>query len=293
MSRSPTSKSGLYMAGFRALESCKPEGERLLYDPFATAFLSRFLQTIFAACTLPVARKLFSSYIQLRWPGVFTAAVARTKLIDDMIIHAVEKEGINQVIILSASYDTRAHRLKIGAPLHYVEVDHPEVQLNKRKILSELLEIPVIPVDYIPLNMGEEGMSEVIDQLLNRKHYKTLFLWEALTTWEEAREAEAIFRYISSFASGTQVIITYLDRAPLDNPKAYPGFSRIYRTLRRAGEKWDYGLRPKDIHQFMEAHHMQIRYDAGADQYRALYFGEESRHMKGYEYFRIVRGEVK
>lgn len=281
------------MAAFRAIESTKPEKERLLYDPFASAFLSKFYQLILAGCMIPFIRRIVTACIQFRWPGSFTAAVARTRLIDDMILHAVKSQGINQVIILNATFDTRAHRLNVGAPLHYVEMDHPTLQYTKKKILSALVGLPAIHVDYVELDMNRQQISEVFPKLFYGSHYKTLFLWEGLTTIQEAKQAETIFHHVKNFHPGTQIIFTYVEKAVLENPKAFYGFVRINRLLRRAGENWDFGICPEELYAYLESYHLQLHYDGGADDYRAKYFGEKSRHMKGYEYLRVVRAEVK
>jgi methyltransferase (TIGR00027 family) len=293
MSRSPASKSGTYMAAFRAIESTRPEKERLLFDPFAALFLSTFYQTLLACCSFRWFRHLVTTCIQLRWPGTFTAAIARTKLIDDMIVDAVRNHGINQIIILNATYDTRAHRLKVGMPLHYVEMDHPELQLRKCEILASMDGLPTVHVDYVQLDMNTQQISDVIPQLFYRQHYKTLFLWEGLTSNMEAQQGETIFHHVRKFSPGTQAIFTYVERAVLENPKAFYGFERINRLLRRAGESWDFGMCPAELHAYLDAHNMKVCYDGGAADYRAQYFGEKSKHMKGYEYFRVLRAEVK
>lgn len=293
MSRSPANKSGTYMAAFRAIESTKPEKERLLHDPFAAIFLSKFYQFLLACCSYRLMRNIVTGCIQLRWPGTFTAAVARTKLIDDMIIDAVRAEGINQVIILNATYDTRAHRLNVGQPLHYVEMDHPELQHRKRKLLASLGGLPTVHVDYVQLDMNIQHISDVIPQLFYRQHYKTLFLWEGLTSNMEAKQGETIFHYVRKFSPGTQIIFTYVEKAVFNNPKAFYGFVRIDRLLRRAGENWDFGMYPAELQRYLDAHHMKLRYDGGAADYRTQYFGEKSKRMKGYEYFRVARAEVK
>jgi len=293
MSRFPARKSGTYMAAFRAIESTKPEKERLFNDPFAAAFLSKFYKTLLAGCSIPLFRKIVTGCIQLRWPGTFTAAVARTKLIDDMILHAVRSQGINQVIILNASYDTRAHRLNVGVPLHYVEMDHPVLQRSKQKILAKVVGFPTVPVDYVQLDMNQGQISDVFPRLFYGEHYKTLFLWEGLTTTAEAKQGEIIFNQVKKFRPGTQIIFTYVEKAVLENPKAFYGFIRINRLLRRAGENWNFGMCPAELHAYLESHHLQLHYDGGAADYRAKYFGEKSQQMKGYEYFRVVRAEVK
>ncbi|WP_177192105.1 class I SAM-dependent methyltransferase [Chitinophaga arvensicola] len=281
------------MAAFRAIENTKPENERLFPDPFAAAFLSGFYQTVIAACSISFIRKIVTGCIQFRWPGSFTAAVARTKLIDDMILHAVRSQGINQVIILNASYDTRPHRLNAGVPLHYVEMDHPVLQRSKQKILSKVVGLPVIHVDYVQVDMNQQQISDVFPDLFYGEHYKTLFLWEGLTTLAEAQQGETIFHHVKKFRPGTQIIFTYAEKAVLENPTAFHGFVRINRLLRRAGENWDFGMCPAELHAYLESHQLQLHYDGGAADYRAKYFGAKSRQMKGYEYFRVVRAEVK
>lgn len=293
MSRSPATKSGTYMAAFRAIESTKPEKERLLYDPFAAVFLSKFYQLLLVFCNISLFRNITTAGIQFRWPGTFTAAVARTKLIDDMIIDAIRNEGINQVIILHATYDTRAHRLNVGVPLNYVEMDHPDLQRRKCKMLASLGGLPGIPIDYVQLDMNTQQISDVIPQLFYRQHYKTLFLWEGLTSTMEAKQGETIFHHIRKFNPGTQVIFTYVEKAVLENPKAFYGFEKVNRLLHRAGESWDFGMCPAELHAYLEEHQMKVRYDGGAADYRAQYFGEKSKQMKGYEYFRVIRAEVK
>ncbi|WP_143305245.1 class I SAM-dependent methyltransferase [Chitinophaga vietnamensis] len=293
MSWSPASRSSIYMAVFRAIESSKPADKRLLYDPFAAAFVDKRYQTAIACCAFPLFRRLFTAYIQFFWPGTYTAGIARTRLIDDMIVEAVDKQGINQVIILNARIDTRAHRLKTESPVQFVEIDHPESQYRKQQRLYELLEEPAKFVDYIPLDINTQPMSEVFDQLLQRQHYKTLFLWEGLTSDLKAREADTIFRYINRFPAGTQVIFTYMNKAALDNPTAYRGFRRIARTMRAGGDKWNYGMHPAEWDSFMRERNMRVLYEGGADKYRAQYFGAAANHMHGYEYFCVVKAELK
>ena len=62
---------------------------------------------------------------------------------------------------------------------------------------------------------------------------------------------------------------------------------------KRAGENWDFGLCPDELRTYLDSYNMLLRYEGGAADYRAQYFGEKSKGMKGYEYFRLARAEVK
>jgi O-methyltransferase involved in polyketide biosynthesis len=60
----------------RALESSKPAGERICYDPLARHFISPAFYLV---------AKVFSGYAQRRSPGVVEFLVARTRFIDDYL----------------------------------------------------------------------------------------------------------------------------------------------------------------------------------------------------------------
>ncbi|SEA79607.1 methyltransferase, TIGR00027 family [Chitinophaga terrae (ex Kim and Jung 2007)] len=293
MNRSPARNTGVYMATFRALESTRPVNKRLLYDPYAIKFLPKFHRLLVSLSRFGPVRNCFIAYINARWPGTYTAGVARTRLIDDMVIEAVQHEGINQIIILNARYDTRAHRLKTSRQVNFVEIDHKDLQQRKRKIMKPPPGSRSLPVDYIELDIKTQQLAKVIPSPLLPRHYKTLFIWEALTTTRELNAAETIFEYLKDFPPGTQVIFSYVDKDVLVNPGHYTGFFKINKLLKKTGEQWDFGLHTHELPGFLAQRNMKLRYDGGATDYRALYYGEKSKRMKGYEYFRIVRAEVK
>src|SRR5215470_16612922 len=91
---------------FRALETARPARERVCDDPFARHFLGWPFTLVMWASTIPGAAALIRSYIDGRWPGVRTSVIARTRLIDDLIPPALEK-NIEQLVILGAGFDSR------------------------------------------------------------------------------------------------------------------------------------------------------------------------------------------
>ena len=55
-----------------------------------------------------------------RFPGPRPSAVARTKVLDDALVAAIA-DGIEQLVILGAGYDSRAYRLQGCARLRVCE----------------------------------------------------------------------------------------------------------------------------------------------------------------------------
>jgi len=286
-------RATIFMALSRAIESTAPAHKRLLYDPFAAAFLSPLFQKIVACCNYGPLRKVTTTILQFRWPGAYTAAIARTRLIDDMIRDAVNNQGINQVIIINARLDTRAHRLKTSIPVQYVEVDLKESQLQKQEIIFNLVPEQATYVDYVPADIHTERLSSVMISHLQREYYKTLFLWEGVTSNLKAKEIDEFFDYVTRYPAGTQIILTYLHKAAVDNPDKFRGFRSVARTLGRKGEFFNFGVYPDAWTAMFRERNMHVTYDGGASDYRAQYYREAAKRMKGYEYFRVVRAALK
>ena len=101
------------MALQRALETTRPRSSRLFDDPLARDFLRGPLRAVADLATLPVAGRIVPVLYDLIWPGPRPSAVARTRLIDDTLAEALA-DGITQVVLLGAGFDSRAWRLPPG-----------------------------------------------------------------------------------------------------------------------------------------------------------------------------------
>ena len=122
MKEGRASRTAEHNALFRALESALPARRRLFEDPLARRFLSWPYALVVRLSGLPGLRELVPGYIDSRWPGARPALVARTRLIDDVIVAALD-EGPEQLVMLGAGFDSRAYRLPGLRGLRVFEVD--------------------------------------------------------------------------------------------------------------------------------------------------------------------------
>src|SRR5215212_4673994 len=105
-----SSRTAELMAVQRALESARPASSRLFCDGFARHFVSRRWRLIIQASRVGAVRRMVQVlYDRLAGPGPRASAVARTRLIDDLVTHALGSVG--QLVILGAGFDARAYRL--------------------------------------------------------------------------------------------------------------------------------------------------------------------------------------
>src|SRR5215472_6113239 len=133
--RAPTghraSRTAGYMAFYRALDSARGRGRRVS-DSYAVLFLDPPLRRAVLLSRLPLLGRLVDRYADWRAPGARTSGIARTWLIDEWLRAAVE-DGIQQVVILGAGFDCRAHRLPWAATTTFFEVDQTATLAVKRE----------------------------------------------------------------------------------------------------------------------------------------------------------------
>jgi methyltransferase (TIGR00027 family) len=128
-----TSESALLTAGWRAMESARPDA--LFHDPLAAGLAGE--RGLRIAKTRP--------------EGAWVLSI-RTGLIDAFIRSAISS-GIDTVINLGAGLDTRPYRLQLPPSLHWVEVDYPSLIEGKNASLSG--EVPACSLERIGLDLTD------------------------------------------------------------------------------------------------------------------------------------------
>ena len=122
MRKNQTSITAAGIAVMRAVESEKPEDERICYDPYARKFVPSWMYYVLGFF-------IKSGYAERRGPGVNGFLAARDRYIDDTLQNFLD-EGIDQLVILGAGYDSRAYRFNLSGVKTF-EVDHPATQEDK------------------------------------------------------------------------------------------------------------------------------------------------------------------
>lgn len=275
------------MALFRALESARRPGARLFDDPFASGFLRPSLWMVSQLARLPCVNALVASVIDHRWPGARPSGIARTRLIDDMVLRAVEG-GVEQIVVLGAGFDCRAYRLGPLQATRVFEVDRAEVLAMKRERLQLALGAWPEHVRFVDIDLGRQDPGEALGAARFDRARRTFFLWEGVTNYLDAEAVDATLRFIATVVAGSQVCFTYVDRAALDGSMTFPGQRTLERTLGRAGERWTFGFDPADLGGYLAARGLRLLADVGSLEYRAQYMGPRGRHMLGYEFYRLA-----
>jgi methyltransferase (TIGR00027 family) len=291
MKEGQASRTAEYMALFRALETMRSADLRLCEDRFAMAFLRPRLRLVVGLSRLRLAGTLIRAYIDHRWPGARTSAVARTRFIDD-VAEAALNSGIEQVVILGAGFDARAYRIAAMTGVTVFEVDHPSTSAAKRTIVETALASIPRHVRFVPIDFNSQPLSSEMEAAGYDRHRRTLFIWEGVTNYLTEDAVDATLRWCARAGGGTKVVFTYIHRRVLETPEAFHGTRKLFTTLHAASERWTFGLDPSRLSAFLAERGLRLDEDVSASDYRGRYFGRAATRMQGYEFYRIAVAHV-
>ncbi len=286
-----SSKTAEYMALFRALESKRSGRTRLFADPFATDFLRPSLKRLALLARFPGGGALVETIADRRIPGARTSAIARTRLIDDLLAEAIGHERC-QIVILGAGFDCRAYRLPILSGRDVYEVDHPVTLERKRRALRDRFGKLSHNLHYVPIDFNRDVLGSALQQAGVIGAVKTVFLWEGVTNYLTAEAVDSVLRYVSSFPSGSQVIFTYVHSGVLDGTVKFDGAERLLADVAGFHEPWTFGMNPAEVTKYLQERGLRLVVDLGASEYRRRYFSTVADGMRGYEFYHVAMAEV-
>ncbi len=272
------SKTAMYVALYRALETAERSRPPLFRDDLAVRFLSRGLRAAVWAARWPAVHRALGRLADREAPGARTSAIARTRLIDDQVRVGVAR-GARQVVLLGAGYDCRAHRLPELRGCRVFEVDRAPMQAVKLARVPRGAE----HVRYVPVDFLREDAFERLEAAGWRADERSVVVWEGVTHYLTREAVLPVLDRVGAIAAGSALVFTYVHRGVIDGSEGFEGGEGILRRVRAMGEPWTLGFLPEEIGPLLAARGMRLREDLGADEYRARLLGEAGR---GYAFYR-------
>ena len=286
------SQTAQFMALFRVLESQRPAGTRLFDDPFAGGFLGPRLRVVAWLSRCPLLRSLITRLIDALWPGARPAGVARTRLIDEALDRALDSGGFEQVVLLGAGFDARAHRLHCLSQMPVFEVDHPNTLEEKRRRIESLSTSPSDRSIYVALDFNRQSLADAMAKAGFNPNRCTFFVLEGVTNYLTAEAVDSLLRFVSSAVPRSRLLFTYVHRDVLNPASRFRGKWLLRKTLRRASEPWTFGLDPSCLDSYLGERGLVLIRDEGSREYRERYLGGRERLLRGYEFYRAAIADV-
>jgi methyltransferase (TIGR00027 family) len=241
------SRTAQHNALFRAIEQRLPQP--LFADPFARRFLRGRYRL---AALLPAAA--LARAIDARWPGPRAAVCVRTRWLDDAI-GAAQAAGLDQLVLLGAGFDARAHRLPGIERVRVFEVDHPATQAMKRRVVGAA----PAHVSYVPVIFGRDALPDALARAGLRADQRTLLLWEGVTNYLDEPTVDTTLRFAAR--AGEELLFTYVDRAVIDGKKLFTGGPESVAHVKKLGEPFTFGFDPPELPAYLGARGLELEHD--------------------------------
>ena len=236
-------------AALRAAEWLRPEDERVCYDQFARRFLGLRFGVIVRSRLLT---RIALWYAERIIPGAANSLVARTRYIDYYLKQCIA-DGIEQLVILGAGYDSRAYRFDELRPrVRVFEVDHPDTQRAKIQKVKRIFGSLPSHVVYVGLDLDEKKLREGLLEAGYRKDKKTLFIWEGVTVYLTPEAVDETLAFVAeNSGKGSSIIFDYAFQFALDATSDSEEAKKWRKAYERRGEPPKFALKEDEVEEFL------------------------------------------
>lgn len=268
----PGCKTAMGVALHRAVESQKPEDERICYDPYAIHFLSpEILESM--ACNPDKAREGMEKYESF-FPGLSSSILAKVRYFDDFVMKSIG-EGLEQLVILGAGYDSRAYRIEGLKNIIVFEVDHPATQIVKIEKIKEIFGSLPGHVVYIPADLASEGFGQRLLEMGYDRSKKTLFVMEGVIFYIPPATVDEILSFIvKNSGKGSAILFDYFSQSVVDGSCELEVGKNIHDHLTQLGEPLQFGIKEGTVEEFlMQRGFSQVRNVTSEDNKRTYFHG--------------------
>jgi methyltransferase (TIGR00027 family) len=240
-------------------------------DQLAVRFLPLEYRVLAELARVPALRTAIEAFIDHRWPCVRGGVVARTRLLDDTI--SEDLSSVSQTLILGAGFDTRPYRLPEMATVQVFEVDHPDTQAPKKRVVARLNGALPRHVHYVPVVFGTDDPADALAHSGFVRGAPSLVLWEGVTNYLDAESVDGTFRFLADVvASGSPVLFTYVDRGMLDGSASFVGAATTLQAVQRLGEPFTFGFAPAELTSYLAERGFESCWDMPVSEIGSRYY---------------------
>ena len=193
--------------------------------------------------------------------------IIRTRFIEERLEQAI-REGVTQLVILGAGFDTRAYRLlELLKAAKVFEVDQPSTQeYKKRRVRAVGIEVPS-NLTYVPVDFRRDKLGDALAAAGYDSSRKTFFIWEGVTMYLPEAAVEETLRWVAAQAPGSTIIFDFMGAmlikfmATADLSTFPEAAQKAFERLRRltAGEPWIFGLPDTGEREFLAKQGLELR----------------------------------
>lgn len=274
------------MAMARAAESRHPK--RLFDDSFS----NKLAPGVWQILLLLGVRQAILALAELRGPGAMGNLYCRTRAIDDALLAALA-EGIEQVVILGAGFDTRAYRIPGIERTCAFELDLPAPQRLKKARLERALGALPPHVTLVPIDFDHQAIADVLAGTGYRTDARTFTIWEGVTQYITADAIDGTLHFVASnTAVGSKIAFTYIHRGIIDGSTRSANDQKLMDAAARGGMPWIFGLDPAELPGYLAERGLAFLEEMWAPVYQERYLEPLTRKLTVFAGERVALARV-
>ncbi len=266
----PGCKTAEGIAIHRFAESQRPEGERICYDPYAVHFLSP--ETLKFRAHNPDKVRASQEQYERFFPGLGNSIRAKVRYFDDFIKKSID-DGLEQLVILGAGYDSRAYRIEGLKKIRVFEVDHPTTQNLKIEKIKKIFGSLPDNVAYAPVDLGTEDLGIKLMETGYDKSKKSLFIMEGVIFYIPSKKVDEILSFIANNSGrGSGILFDYFPQSVVDDSCKLEVGRNIHNHLLQIGEPLQFGIEDDGVEAFLSQRGFSEIENVTSEDYKRAYF---------------------
>lgn len=274
------SRTAIATACTRAFMARNPDPAARNPDYLAEKLLNAELMSLVPGCRdlkLP-----FDEAYRARMQGpmgfLALGLVIRTKHID-VAVEASLQQGVRQIVILGAGFDSRAYRLsKRDDDVRFFEVDLPATQNDKKDRVRALFgELPS-SVAYVSIDFETQSLADRLAAGGFDRTQPAVFVWEGVTMYLNEAAVNGVLHFVGAqTAPGSAIIFDYVLASVIEGSGPEPSETRSARLERLAayGEPWVFGIPAGQTRAFVERQGLALVSDQNVVELFPKYVGRD------------------
>ena len=191
--------------------------------------------------------------------GFSNLMLVRTRFIDEGLERAV-RDGIRQLVILGAGFDTRAYRFEeLLKGIRIIEVDSESTQKVKKQRVAAVLGSQPAHVVYAAIDFKQQDLIDVLRAAGYDPTQKAFFIWEGVSMYLSEETVRRTLTLLARHsAPGSSLMMDYAGRAFIDILEKHPNHPQ-HKYTTGWGEPWVFGVPDQDNQKFFAECGFQTR----------------------------------
>lgn len=279
------SRTAEIVCAVRAVETRRPARQRLTDDPYAKHFVTNRLYRVLSS-SRPTAALTRAGFDRL-YPGFLAIVLLRNRCHEQLIARSLV-EGIRQVVLLGAGFDSTSLRLDL-ADATVFEVDAGPTQHAKRAVIERAGLTAHGDTRYVACDFERDSLPKRLAQHGFEPDAPALVLWWGVSFFLTEDAVRKTMSDVAALAApGSRFAFDYLDASVVEGTSTFRGAVRARAAVARRGEPYRFGLARDGAAQFVRSNGFVVEENLSIPELADRFGGEHGFPYRRDDFFAVI-----